>query len=92
MIWLQMKLDVLPEEEDSVTESRSSSRTMSTATDVSEFDPLTQSTSSTGSKVTIGKGDVDIAQLTGGSMSGSTTSLDSSSSNVSTPTRRKVGR
>ncbi|XP_045172329.2 ribosomal protein S6 kinase delta-1-like [Mercenaria mercenaria] len=72
------------------TLTQSSSRTHSTSTlDVSEFDPLTQSTGSGSSRVMVGKGDLDISQLTSGFNSGSSTSLDSSSSNVSSPRHQK---
>lgn len=84
-----MKLDSVQEDSDSVSDTLTHSGSHTTSTiDTSEFDPLSQSYSSTGSKVTVGKGDVDISQLTGGFMSGSSTSLDSSSSNVSTPKRK----
>lgn len=78
--------------DDCLTQSCSNSLTHSTphtnttdTMDISEFDPLTQSTDSGSSKVIVGKGDLDIPQLTSGIHSGSSTSLDSSSSNISSP-------
>ena len=60
--------------------------------DVSEFDPLSQSQSSTGSgtKVVFGKGDLDISHLTASFQSGSSTSLESTSSSVTSTPQRKV--
>ena len=60
--------------------------------DISEFDPLSQSQSSTGSgtKVVCGRGDLDISQLTASFQSGSSTSLESSTSSVSSTPQKKV--
>ncbi|KAL4238691.1 Ribosomal protein S6 kinase delta-1 [Mactra antiquata] len=67
---------------DTITQFTSSTNS---TTDITEFDPLTSSTGSSGSKIFVGKGDIDVSQLTCGFNSGSSTSIDSSSSNMSTP-------
>ena len=60
--------------------------------DVSEFDPLSQSQSSTGSgtRVVCGKGDLDISQLTASFQSGSSTSIESGVSSVDSTPQKKV--
>ena len=86
--------DSLDELSDSTTDTLTqSTRSVSLNTyDVSEFDPLSQSQSSTGSgtKVVFGKGDLDISHLTASFQSGSSTSLESTSSSVTSTPQKKV--
>ena len=82
----------LDELSDSTADTLTQSMGTSSVQDISEFDPLSQSQSSTGSrsKVTWGKGDLDISQLTASFQSGSSTSLESSTSSVSSTPQKKV--